>query len=533
MFIPMSLWTLISSLGVALLDTGFYYYVLVTVAVISAMFFAWAGAYQVLYGDKKAIFSRLVLVLFGVVLIWAVVMMVSGLLLIDAEMQAATQISLGVISLVMNIILFIVMLFLPLFLLDVKPGKYYLISGFGKPDFDFVFKYIPLERERGPNDPHNPGALVSRGERIWIKPLDTARLIWDSQKKINIKETFDSILMQRGYSTKLDVKAIFVFDPQKITDASFSHKLSQKKNMDELATDLGAIASGSLYKSLRNFYYNIPYRQADSPQVVSQLALDLKQKLAWMESAMGLSFNERTLDVMAVFSAAGATAREQDYFVRQDLRQFNQMTLNAQRGDDISRYLLYVYLVEHPDLRYQFLPEVGNDVRLSDIDYLLGLMNQDARFRETVVYTILNTAYYANALPQPMIGGMLPSPGQQAVDHMPHIEHPELEIICTDHQTVLIKWANLAGEMYLHFDGQTAGPFYITQGSHDTGRLSVSIIEYTWNGQRFNLGSCNCQQPSAPPPNPPPNRGSRRRFGPSSPDTVETRRTSDGNYEPH
>lgn len=542
MFIIMFAWGIFASLLIVVLGFALKSF-FVFFAVISGILFFWAMLYQMRYGFGQDTFSRLILAISGMVMVWSTVVLF-GDYGINPELASIEKMSPRLlISAGINGFLFVSLLFFPIFSLKVRPGKYYLISDFGQADHDFDFDYIPFQRE---GDTQHPGSLISRSRRRWIRPLDTAHIVWESNHPVIVKKILEDVPMQFGYPANFELHASFMFDPLKITDANFAFTLSGQKTISDVNKALQNITNIRLGGVLRVLFYNIPHGQETHPQIIKELGIKIKEALADMENSMGLSFNENSITMKRIV-AATASAQEPDYFRTLDANRLQKITYDARQGDTISRFLLYMYLVQNPDLCYQFLPDISGNLRITDVDYLLNRMKTDQRFEEAFMSGVYNTLSQMGAFSPPeSVSGLLMSQNPQqpyaaalpSVTHQPpQIEHPEITFSCTNNRTVLISWRGLSGEMYLYLDGYSVGPFYNEQDNYDTQQETIHNIEYLWGGQHISCGSHTCRS-SAPLPNiqPPlqsntPLQNSPRQFGPAS-DTVETRRNADGSYEP-
>lgn len=499
------------------------YYVFAVILVLAAMIFSWAGLFQLSIGKSDAILSRRLILIFGTITAWALLMLV-GAIAIGASFTDENDILNVAIaySIFVNIVLLVMSLFLRVYLFQMNPGKYYLISYLGKPDHDFDIEYHPFERQLRPGETVKPGGLINRSRRMWIRAVDIACEIWDSQRKYQYSKELDRVTMQDNLVLKLTLKARFDFYPKQITSSKFALDLSKKSSILGVEDVLSKTLTPILEGALRNLYYDKPHDRADSPRLEAQLNEQIQQRVANFANTHGLVFNGGSAKV----TIDGESPPEpiwkdmDNAFLQKEQARFNQLTIDAYQGDNISRYELYHYFVQYPELKHQFLPHVNN-VTLGDIDHLLQNMNFDPAYRDEVVSEILKRNYYQSMLPPPEqigAGEFAPqiSPPLSDSQPMPPLEHPEFLLSCTARNTVMISWQKLSGEMYLNVDGQTMGPFRNAQDSHDTGRMSINEIEYTWQGQTYSIGNYTCGQPPPPPPNQtevPPKK--RRRYGPS------------------
>jgi len=354
-------------------------------------------------------------------------------------------------------------------------------------------------------------------------------MVWDSEEKYYLNAALPDVFMRDNFTINLVLEALFDFDPQKIGKSGFALELRKLSSHAGVKKALDKSLTTPMGMTLRRFYYDKPFDRANSPKLIDALNDLMQETVKRFESSHGLTYINHSLKVSFAKEATPKRVWDKDdTFMEQEHARFNQLTIDAYRGDEISRYELYHQFLQYPELLKDFLPTVQN-VTLDDIDALLSNMHFYPDYRDKVISKILQLQYYHSMLPAPadqqlgtgllapQIGAPPPSDSQE----MPVFDHPAFILACTARQTVMISWSKLFGEMYLHLDGQTSGPFLNEQDSFDTGRMSINRIEYTWQGRTYNIGNYSCGRPPEPPPPPQPEPEEeqpkkRRRYGPSS-----------------
>jgi hypothetical protein len=126
---------------------------------------------------------------------------------------------------------------------------------------------------------------------LWVSALDDERLLWDRKRSVNVRNlVIDQLMTKDGHPVKIELAFDCSFDPEAIRNPEFRLSLAKIHSTSEMAQRIEDVMKAGAISAARLYFIRLPLRAALTQGTVEDFRRDFPSLMAGFQ-ALGIVVN--------------------------------------------------------------------------------------------------------------------------------------------------------------------------------------------------------------------------------------------------